>query len=116
MDNLMLALGWASPIGIGIFIICLVGSISILSKMDKQKTEKGKNLQSVKEEITARIKTDQDFKTLFIQNAVQALSEYNLSREDIDSVVGHVVNLQQTELRSSSGDPEPPFCVWTAVC
>jgi len=37
MDNLILILGWGSPIGIGIFLLCLAGMIFILSKVDRKK-------------------------------------------------------------------------------
>jgi formate-dependent nitrite reductase membrane component NrfD len=44
MDNLIMILGWGSPIGIGIFLLCLAGMIFILSKADKQrKKDKNKN-------------------------------------------------------------------------
>jgi len=33
--ELMVILGWGSPIGIGIFLLCLAGMIFILSKVDK---------------------------------------------------------------------------------
>lgn len=32
MDNLFLILGWTSPIGVGIFLLCLGGMIYLLSK------------------------------------------------------------------------------------
>ena len=32
MDNLLLIFGWSSPIGLGIFLICLGGMIYLLSK------------------------------------------------------------------------------------
>ncbi len=34
--DLMLILGWGSPIGIGIFLVCLGGMIFLLSKAGKQ--------------------------------------------------------------------------------
>ncbi len=36
MNDLMLVLGWGSPIGIGIFLLCLAGMIFILSRVDKK--------------------------------------------------------------------------------
>ena len=36
MDNLHLVLGWGSPIGIGIFLLCLAGMIYLLSKASKK--------------------------------------------------------------------------------
>jgi len=35
--DLMLILGWGSPIGTGIFLLCLAGMIFILSKVDRKK-------------------------------------------------------------------------------
>jgi hypothetical protein len=35
MENLWLALHWGSPIGIGIFLVCLGGMIYLLSKADE---------------------------------------------------------------------------------
>jgi hypothetical protein len=35
MDSLWLALHWGSPIGIGIFLICLGGMIYLISKADE---------------------------------------------------------------------------------
>ena len=32
MDNLMFVLGWGSPIGVGIFLLCIAGMIFIISK------------------------------------------------------------------------------------
>ncbi|MFC2020066.1 hypothetical protein ACFLU4_09040 [Chloroflexota bacterium] len=40
MDNLILLIGWGSPIGIGIFLLCLAGMIYILSKADRNKKKK----------------------------------------------------------------------------
>ena len=40
MDNLILLIGWGSPIGIGIFLLCLAGMIYILSKADRIKKKK----------------------------------------------------------------------------
>ena len=40
MDNLMLVLGWGSPIGIGIFLLCLAGMIYILSRVDRKGKKK----------------------------------------------------------------------------
>ena len=36
MSELMLILGWGSPIGIGIFLLCLGGMIYLLSRPDKR--------------------------------------------------------------------------------
>jgi len=36
MENLFLMLGWGSPIGIGIFLLCLGGMIYLLSKADAE--------------------------------------------------------------------------------
>jgi hypothetical protein len=36
MDNLMLVLGWGSPIGIGVFLLCLGGMIFFLTKASKK--------------------------------------------------------------------------------
>ena len=36
MENLLLLLGWGSPIGIGIFLLCLGGMICLLSKADAE--------------------------------------------------------------------------------
>ncbi|OQB06416.1 MAG: hypothetical protein BWY19_00227 [bacterium ADurb.Bin212] len=36
MSELMLILGWGSPIGIGIFLLCLGGMIYLLSRSDKR--------------------------------------------------------------------------------
>jgi hypothetical protein len=33
----MLVLGWGSPIGIGIFLVCLAGMIYLLAKASKKK-------------------------------------------------------------------------------
>ncbi len=38
MPDSMLVLGWGSPIGIGIFLLCLGGMIYLVSKV--QRTEK----------------------------------------------------------------------------
>jgi hypothetical protein len=35
MDNLWLALHWGSPIGIGIFLVCVGGMIYLLSRADE---------------------------------------------------------------------------------
>jgi hypothetical protein len=35
MESLWLALYWGSPIGIGIFLVCLSGMIYLLSKADE---------------------------------------------------------------------------------
>jgi len=37
MDNWILILGWGSPIGIGIFLLCLAGMIYILSRVDRKR-------------------------------------------------------------------------------
>jgi len=37
MDSAMVILGWGSPIGIGIFLLCLGGMIFLLSKAGKKK-------------------------------------------------------------------------------
>jgi len=37
MGDLWLALSWGSPIGIGIFLVCLGGMIYLLSKADALK-------------------------------------------------------------------------------
>ncbi|MFC1861885.1 hypothetical protein ACFLT4_02235 [Chloroflexota bacterium] len=36
MDNLILILGWGSPIGVGIFLLCIAGMIFLLSKADRK--------------------------------------------------------------------------------
>jgi uncharacterized membrane protein len=36
MDEVMLVLGWGSPIGIGFFLVCLGGMIFLLSKASSQ--------------------------------------------------------------------------------
>ena len=41
MSDWMLVLGWGSPIGTGIFLVCLAGMIYLLSKV----TEKKKTLR-----------------------------------------------------------------------
>ena len=38
--DLMLVLGWGSPIGTGIFLLCLAGTIYILSRVGKGKEKK----------------------------------------------------------------------------
>jgi hypothetical protein len=38
--DLMLILGWGSPIGTGIFLLCLAGMIYILSRLNKGKEKK----------------------------------------------------------------------------
>ena len=40
MDNLMLVLGWGSPIGIGIFLLCIAGMVFILTMAQKKKGKK----------------------------------------------------------------------------
>jgi len=37
MDDLLLILGWGSPIGTGIFLVCIAGMIFILSKASRGK-------------------------------------------------------------------------------
>jgi len=39
MDDLMFILGWGSPIGIGIFLLCIAGMVFILSKANKRKKD-----------------------------------------------------------------------------
>ncbi|MEI7792529.1 MAG: hypothetical protein WCI57_03550 [Candidatus Berkelbacteria bacterium] len=36
MDSTLIVLGWGSPIGIGIFLLCLGGMIYLLSKADSK--------------------------------------------------------------------------------
>ncbi|MFA5317528.1 MAG: hypothetical protein WC369_08925 [Dehalococcoidales bacterium] len=36
MDNLFMIFGWGSPIGIGIFLLCIGGMVFILSKAGKK--------------------------------------------------------------------------------
>ena len=36
MENWFLMLGWGSPIGIGIFLLCLGGMIYLISKADAE--------------------------------------------------------------------------------
>lgn len=36
MSDLMLIFGWGSPIGVGIFLLCLGGMIYLLSRSDKR--------------------------------------------------------------------------------
>ena len=40
MDNIMLVLGWGSPIGTGIFLLCLAGMVFLLSRAGKEKGKK----------------------------------------------------------------------------
>ncbi len=40
METLFLLLGWGSPIGTGIFLVCLGGMIFLLSKCREEKKEK----------------------------------------------------------------------------
>ena len=40
MENLWLALSWGSPIGIGIFLLCLGGMIFLPSKAQTEKDKK----------------------------------------------------------------------------
>jgi hypothetical protein len=37
MDDIMLVLGWGSPIGTGIFLVCLGAMILLLTKATKKK-------------------------------------------------------------------------------
>ena len=37
MESWFLILGWSSPIGIGIFLLCLGGMIYLLSRADTEK-------------------------------------------------------------------------------
>ena len=37
MSDVMLVFGWGSPIGIGIFLVCLAGMIFLLSKVSPNK-------------------------------------------------------------------------------
>ena len=39
MDNLLLVFGWGSPVGTGIFLLCLAGMIYLLSKVGGKKKE-----------------------------------------------------------------------------
>lgn len=39
MEDAFLVLGWGSPIGIGIFLVCLGGMIFLLSKVEKKKKQ-----------------------------------------------------------------------------
>ena len=39
MSDVMLVLGWGSPIGIGIFLVCLSGMIFLLSRAGKEKSK-----------------------------------------------------------------------------
>ena len=39
MPDAMLVLGWGSPIGTGIFLLCLGGMIFLLTKASKQQKE-----------------------------------------------------------------------------
>ncbi len=40
MDNLILILGWGSPIGTGIFLVCLGAMIYMLSRAGKAQKQK----------------------------------------------------------------------------
>jgi len=40
MSDLMLVLGWGSPIGTGIFLLCLAGMIFILSRVNAGQKKK----------------------------------------------------------------------------
>lgn len=37
MEDIFLVLGWGSPIGTGIFLLCLAGMIYLLTKASKKK-------------------------------------------------------------------------------
>jgi hypothetical protein len=37
MSDLMFVFGWGSPIGTGLFLLCLAGMIYILSRVNKKK-------------------------------------------------------------------------------
>lgn len=37
MDQLFMIFGWGSPIGTGIFLICIAGMVYILSRAGKKK-------------------------------------------------------------------------------
>ncbi len=39
MENLFMVLGWGSPIGLGIFLVCLAAMIFLLSKVPPKKKE-----------------------------------------------------------------------------
>ena len=39
MTDLMSVFGWGSPIGIGIFLLCLAGMINLLSKVQPRKKD-----------------------------------------------------------------------------
>jgi hypothetical protein len=39
MDSALIVLGWGSPIGTGIFLLCLGGMIYLLSKADSKKKQ-----------------------------------------------------------------------------
>ena len=39
MNDLMLVLGWGSPIGTGVFLLCLAGMIYVLSLANKASKE-----------------------------------------------------------------------------
>ena len=47
MDNLMLVLGWGSPIGVGIFLICIAGMVFILSKAEGEEEKKLSLINSI---------------------------------------------------------------------
>ena len=54
MDSIWLALFWGSPIGLGIFLVCLGGMIYLLSKADEKSKhtkafEREKGLEKKKE-------------------------------------------------------------------
>jgi hypothetical protein len=48
MESLWLALYWGSPIGLGIFLVCLAGMIYLLTKADVERKRAG--LKKEKEE------------------------------------------------------------------
>lgn len=39
MENFLLVLGWGSPVGTGIFLLCLGGMIFLLSKAGRNKKQ-----------------------------------------------------------------------------
>jgi len=43
MDNLIQIIGWGSPIGVGIFLLCIAGMIFILTKAQKAKDKDKKD-------------------------------------------------------------------------
>ena len=43
MGDLILVVGWGSPIGVGIFLLCIAGMIYILTKAQKAKDKDKKD-------------------------------------------------------------------------